>query len=51
MGVVIYTFNLNILPKMSHGVLECDSVMLQNDMLMILFKKKDIICAGPCTLM
>ena len=40
MGVVSYTFNLNILPKMSHGVLECDSVMLQNDMLMILYIKK-----------
>ena len=24
MGVVIYSFNLNISPKMSYGVLECD---------------------------
>ena len=24
MGVIIYSFNLNISPKMSHGVLECD---------------------------
>ena len=28
--------NLNMSPKRSHGVLECDIVMLQNDMLMIL---------------
>ena len=35
MGVIIYSFNLNILPKMSYGVLECD-VVLQNYMLMIL---------------
>ena len=34
--------NLNISPKMSHGVLECDIVMLQNCML------KGVICAGPC---
>ena len=36
MGVITYSFNLNISPKMSHGVLECDSVMLQTYMLMIL---------------
>ena len=36
MGVVIYSFNLNMSPKMSHGVLYSDIVMLQNDMLMIL---------------
>ena len=24
MGVIIYSFNLNISPKMSYGVLECD---------------------------
>ena len=29
MGVIIYSFNLNMSPKMSHGVLECDIVMLQ----------------------
>ena len=28
--------NLNTSPKMSHGVLECDIVMLENYMLMIL---------------
>ena len=36
MGVIIYSFNVNISPKMSYGVLECDIVMLQNYMLMIL---------------
>ena len=36
MGVIIYSFNFNISPKMSLGVLECDTVMLQNYMLMIL---------------
>ena len=36
MGVIIYSFNSNISPKMSHGVLECDIVMLQNYMLMVL---------------
>ena len=35
MGVMIYSFNLNISPKMSYGVLEHD-VMLQNYMPMIL---------------
>ena len=36
MGVVIYSFNLNIPPKSSYGVLQCDIVMLQNYMCMIL---------------
>ena len=36
MGVIIYSSNLNISPKMSYGVLECHTVTLQNDMLMIL---------------
>ena len=36
MGVIIYSFNLNILPKMSYDVLECDIVVLQNYMFMIL---------------
>ena len=26
MGVIIYSFNLNMSPKMSHRVLECDVV-------------------------
>ena len=36
MAVIIYSFNLNILPIMSYGVLECDIVMLQNYTLLIL---------------
>ena len=36
MGVIIYCFNLNTSPKMSYGVLEWDTAMLQNYMLMIL---------------
>ena len=36
MGVIIYSFNLEISPKISYGVLECGIVMLQNYMLMIL---------------
>ena len=36
MGVIIYSFNLNISPKMSYGVLEYVTVVLQNYMLMIL---------------
>ena len=36
MGVIIYSFNLKILPKISYDVLECDTVMLQNYKLMIL---------------
>ena len=36
MGVIIYSFNLNISSKMSYARLECDIVMLQNYMLMIL---------------
>ena len=36
MGVIIYSFMLNISPKMSYGVLMCDIVTLQNYMFMIL---------------
>ena len=36
MGVIIYSFNLNISPKMSYDVPECDIVLLQNYMLMLL---------------
>ena len=35
-GVITHSFNLSISPKMLHGVLECDIVVLQNYMLMIL---------------
>ena len=30
MGRVIYSFSLNISPKMSYSILECDIVKLQN---------------------
>ena len=36
MGIKIYSLYLNISPKMSYDVLECDIVVLQNYMLMIL---------------
>ena len=36
MGVIIHSFNLNMSPKMSYGMFECDIVMSQNDMLMVL---------------
>ena len=36
MSVIIYSFKVNISLKMSYGVLECDIVMLQNYVLMIL---------------
>ena len=36
MGVITYSFNLNISPEMSYGVLERDIVILQYYMLMIL---------------
>ena len=39
MGVIMYGFNLNILPKMSYSVLECDIVLLQNGMLIICNKR------------
>ena len=29
MGVIIYSCNLNISPKMSNGVLECDTVITE----------------------
>ena len=36
MGVTIYSFNLNISPKMSYGELERDIVILETYMLRIL---------------
>ena len=37
MGVTIYGFNLNMSPKMSYNVLQCDIVTLQGYMLRILY--------------
>ena len=42
MGVIIYSFNLNISSKISYGMLEYDIVMLQNYMLMISLKDFEI---------
>ena len=36
MDVIIYSFNLNISPKMFYGMLECDIALLHNSMLIIL---------------
>ena len=36
MGVKIYSFNLNASPRMLYDVCECDIVLLQNHMGMIL---------------
>ena len=56
MDVIIYSFNLNISPKIC-GVLESDIVILQNycyitECLWFCNKrfcnKKIVICAGPC---
>ena len=46
MGVIIYSFNLNISPKMSYGVLEGDIVMLQNYMVTIFVIKDFVIKKG-----
>ena len=40
----------NVSPRRSHGVLECDTVVLQNYMLMILSLKRGVICARPWSL-
>ena len=47
MVVVIYSFNLNISPKMSHGVLECDFVMLQTYSLHFCNKKGALFALDP----
>ena len=36
MGVIRCSFNLNISPTVSRGVLECDAVVVQNHMFTIL---------------
>ena len=48
MGVIIYSFNLNISPKMLYGVLECGIVTLQSYMLVIfVIKKGTLFVPGP----
>ena len=48
MGVIIYRFDLNISPKMSRGVLECDIVTELHAYDFVI--KRGIICAGSCVL-
>ena len=39
MDVIIYSFNLNISPKMSYGMLKCDYCYVTDYMLMICHKR------------
>ena len=52
MGVVIYSFYLNTLPKMAYGVLECDIVVTELCTYDFVIKdfvmKRGVICARPC---
>ena len=52
MGVIIYSFNLNISPKMSYGVLEWYCYVIELHTYDFLTKgfiiKRGVICAGPC---
>ena len=47
MGVTIYSFNLNISPKMSYGVFECDSYVTEFHAYDFVIKR-GVICAEPC---
>ena len=51
MGVIIYSFNSNISPEMSYGMLECDIVteLHAYDFVIRFCNKRGVICAGPCT--
>ena len=44
MWVIIYSFNLNISPKISHGVLECDILMLELHAYDFVIKKGCYLC-------
>ena len=46
MGVIIYSFNLNISPKMSYDVFECDIVTEFHAYNFVI--KRGISCARPC---
>ena len=50
MGMIIYSFNLNISLKMSYDVLECDIIITRAyDFIIKGFViKGDVICARPC---
>ena len=47
MGVRIYSFNLNMSPKMSYGVLEYDCYVTELHSYDFVIKK-GVICARPC---
>ena len=48
MGVMIYSFNLNISPKMSYGVLECDIVVTELHAYYFVIKKGCYLCWTVC---
>ena len=52
MGVIVYSFNLNISPTMSYGVLECDSYVTELHAYDFVIKKfvikRGVIFARPC---
>ena len=52
MCMIIYSFNLNISPKMSYGMLECDIVVTELHAYDFIIKdfiiKRGVICARPC---
>ena len=47
MAVIIHSFSLNILPKMSCGVLECDIVVTELHAYDFVIKR-GVIFAAPC---
>ena len=53
MGLIIYSFNLNISPKRSYGVLECSIVVTElhayDFVIKDFVRNRGVICAGPCT--
>ena len=44
MGVIIYSFNLKISPKMPYGVLECDIVVTELHAYDFVIKKGHNLC-------
>ena len=53
MGGITYAFNMNILPKMSYGVVECDIVMevhAYHFVIQDFVIQRGIVCARPCIL-
>ena len=48
MGLIIYSFDLNISPKMSGVELECDCYVTELHVYDFVIKKRDVTCAGPC---